>query len=149
MAQGAPWLYAGFERPVAAHYTAARLWRSDAFGHSPLAIQQRTIANGRFAAVFLHDPTVQPADLTVALMEEYRMTRAEAMLTSALASGLSLSQYAERAKVSLNTVRTQLSNAAAKTGAKRQADLVRIVLTGPAVMRYQAPAPPWGGRREG
>ena len=115
----------------------------------PLPSSSERLRMAASAAVFLHDPTVQPADLTVALMEEYRMTRAEAMLTSALASGLSLSQYAERAKVSLNTVRTQLSNAAAKAGAKRQADLVRIVLTGPAVMRYQAPAPPWGGRREG
>ncbi len=108
----------------------------------PLPSSSERLRMAASAAVFLHDPTVQPADLTVALMEEYRMTRAEAMLTSALASGLSLSQYAERAKVSLNTVRTQLSNAAAKAGAKRQADLVRIVLTGPAVMRYQGPAQP-------
>ena len=111
-------------------------------GIVPLPSSSERLRMAAFAAVFLHDPTVQPADLTVALMEEYRMTRAEAMLTSALASGLSLSQYAERAKVSLNTVRTQLSNAAAKAGAKRQADLVRIVLTGSAVTRYQGPAQP-------
>jgi DNA-binding CsgD family transcriptional regulator len=33
----------------------------------------------------------------------------------------------------VNTVRTQLKSILAKTGATRQADLVRMVLTGPAI----------------
>ena len=62
------------------------------------------------------------------------MTPAEAALTEALVSGHSLQEFAELRSTSMHTVRTQLKAAAAKAGAKRQADLVRIVLTGPAVL---------------
>ena len=108
---------------------------------APLPVKSDRMPVAASAVVFLNDPTVKPADLTAALIHEYRMTKAEARLTSALAGGLSLRQYAEQAKVSVNTVRTQLRCATSKAGAKRQADLVRIVLTGPAVARYAALAP--------
>ena len=109
---------------------------------APLPAKSERLPVAASAVVFLNDPTVKPADLTAALIQEYRMTKAEAMLTSALVAGLSLREYADQAKVSLNTVRTQLRCATGKAGAKRQADLVRIVLTGPAVTRYQGPEQP-------
>jgi DNA-binding CsgD family transcriptional regulator len=71
--------------------------------------------------------------LSQRLERMYQMTPAEAQLTEALVNGKSLQEHAEARSVSMNTVRTQLKSAAAKTGARRQADLVRIVLTGPAI----------------
>jgi DNA-binding CsgD family transcriptional regulator len=77
------------------------------------------------------DPAAQA--LVPALQRIYGMTPSEALLTEALVSGRSLAQVAEERAVSIHTVRTQLKAATAKAGAKRQADLVRIILTGPAM----------------
>jgi DNA-binding CsgD family transcriptional regulator len=65
----------------------------------------------------------------------YEMTAAEAQLTEALVNGKSLQEFADSRRVSMNTVRTQLKSASAKTGARRQADLVRMILTGPAIFK--------------
>jgi len=65
----------------------------------------------------------------------YGMTVAEARLTEALVNGYSLQEYAERQRISIHTARTQIKSATAKAGAQRQVDLVRIVLTGPAVLQ--------------
>lgn len=86
------------------------------------------------AVAFLDVTDKELPDLTAALMSAYRMTRAQACLVSALVGGLSPRQYAERRGVSLSTVRTQLASATGKAGAKRQVDLARIVLTGPAML---------------
>ena len=67
----------------------------------------------------------------------YRMTPAEARLTQALVNGLSLQEYAAQAELSFHTVRSQLKAVVGKVGVGRQADLVRVVLTGPAIMRWQ------------
>lgn len=89
------------------------------------------------AAIFCSDPdAVEVVGVLSRRLEfMYRMTPAEAQLTDALVNGQSLKQYAESRCVSINTARTQLKAATAKMGVSRQADLVRIVLTGPAVIR--------------
>lgn len=63
-----------------------------------------------------------------------QMTPSEALPTQALVNGQSLKGFARVRQVGINTVRRQLRVATAKTEARRQADLVRIVLTGPAVL---------------
>lgn len=60
--------------------------------------------------------------------ELWAFTRAEADLAQRLAEGRSLSESAELAGVSINTVRTQLRGLLGKTGARRQSDLVRMLL---------------------
>ena len=92
----------------------------------------------RRVALMLSQRGAGVANLQQALQALYRMTPSEAALTSALAGGATLVQVAEQRAVSIHTVRTQLRSAAAKAGAKRQADLVRIVLTGPAARRAPA-----------
>jgi DNA-binding CsgD family transcriptional regulator len=87
------------------------------------------------AAIFLSDPKVLIGSLVGMLRSLYGMTPAEARLTEALVNGRTPQEYAEGQQVSMNTVRTQIKAAAAKVGASRQTDLVRIVLTGPAVLR--------------
>jgi DNA-binding NarL/FixJ family response regulator len=89
---------------------------------------------GAAAAVFCSDPDAAVGGLASALQIVYNMTPAEAALTEALCNGLTLAQFAEQRGVSMNTVRTQMKVAASKAGAKRQADLVRVVLTGPAML---------------
>lgn len=101
---------------------------------TPLPAGSAAFAGSAMAAIFCSDPQSVIGALSRTLAAMYGMTPAEAHLTEALVNGQSLTQYAEVRCVSMNTVRTQLKAAAAKTGAKRQADLVRIVLTGPAVL---------------
>lgn len=87
----------------------------------------------RFAAavVFVADPSrvVEPAEV---LRQLYGLTGAEATLTTLLVNGLSPEEAATELGVSIHTVRTQLKHVLGKTGARRQAELVRLVLLGPA-----------------
>lgn len=68
---------------------------------------------------------VIPAESLVTLFE---LTDAESRLTSALVAGVTLEEYAVRRGVELSTVRYQLKQVLAKTGTRRQVDLVRQVL---------------------
>jgi len=68
------------------------------------------------------------------LKELFGLTNAEAQLAADLANGCSLDIYAEKYGVSKNTVRNQLKSCFNKTGVKRQAELVKLILSGiPAV----------------
>jgi DNA-binding CsgD family transcriptional regulator/PAS domain-containing protein len=70
-----------------------------------------------------------PADL---LRQLYGLTRAEASLAAILLQGKDLTEAAGELGVTMNTVRTQLRCVFDKTGARRQAELIRILLRGPA-----------------
>lgn len=71
-------------------------------------------------------PTTAPF---AAFTEQYGLSPAEAGLASRLVSGMSLRQAAEALGIRDNTARSHLKRVFAKTGAKRQSDLVRRVLT--------------------
>ncbi len=86
------------------------------------------------ALVFVGDPETQRTETDV-LRTLYRLTPAEAVITSLLAEGKSVKEIAERTFVRENTVRIHLKKIFDKTGAKRQAELVKIVLPGPATLR--------------
>lgn len=58
----------------------------------------------------------------------FGLTEAEARLTSALVAGITVEQYAQQKGGAVGTVRYQLNQVLFKTGAHRQADLVRRVL---------------------
>jgi DNA-binding CsgD family transcriptional regulator/PAS domain-containing protein len=64
---------------------------------------------------------------TDALIQLFGLTPTEALLVAALASGSTLEQYAKKRGVAVGTARVQLATITAKTGARRQADLVRLV----------------------
>jgi DNA-binding CsgD family transcriptional regulator len=82
------------------------------------------------ALIFLGSPALSDVTSVRLLRSLYELTRAEAELALLLADGLSLEEAAERRHVTLNTARSQLKRVFAKTGARRQSDLVRIVLGG-------------------
>lgn len=66
------------------------------------------------------------------LREIYRLTAAEAKVAALLMKGQSVKQAAEELRISMSTVRTHLARLLHKTGTRRQAELVRLLLTGPA-----------------
>lgn len=68
---------------------------------------------------------VIPAESLATLFE---LTLAESRLASALVAGVTLEEYAARRGVEVSTVRYQLKQVLAKTGVRRQVDLVRQVL---------------------
>lgn len=108
---------------------------------APLAVPSAPFGEAAPAALFLSDPQGAPQSMVQTLRSTYGMTRAEAELTQALVAGQSLTDYARARGVSINTAKTQLKFAAARAGARRQGDLVRIVLTGLAVLRpWSAPS---------
>jgi len=101
---------------------------------TPLPFEASPFGEGAAAAVFCSDPDAAVGGVARRLESMFGMTPAEARLTEALVHGQSLQEYADARHVTLSTVRTQLKAATAKTGTRRQADLVRVVLTGPAIL---------------
>jgi DNA-binding CsgD family transcriptional regulator len=69
---------------------------------------------------------------TDALMRLFDLTPAEACLAVALVGGSTLEEHAQQRGVSVGTLRVQLKHIHAKTGARRQSDVVRFVLSSAA-----------------
>ena len=93
------------------------------------------------AAVFISDPTAMVHSFEAIMRSLYRLTNAEARLAQALINGLTPTEYAQQNGLSVHTVRTQFKSAAAKVGVSRQADFVRAILTGPAMLQWQRAEP--------
>lgn len=98
------------------------------------------------AAVFINDPRATTRSLEGAMRSVYGLTSAEARLAQALVNGLTPGEYAHQSGLSVHTVRTQFRSAAAKVGVGRQADFVRVILTGPAMLQWQRAGPGPHGR---
>jgi DNA-binding CsgD family transcriptional regulator len=79
------------------------------------------------ALLFVNDPEAQPPDRSAILQAVYRLTPAEARLAQAVFEGQTLREFAESRAVSYETARAQLKAALAKTGVRRQSDLVRLI----------------------
>ncbi|MEZ4354791.1 MAG: hypothetical protein R3F16_14190 [Myxococcota bacterium] len=84
--------------------------------------------------LFVGDPESRLASPLETLQQVYALTPAEARVAASLTSGESLEDFAERVGVAVSTVRWQLKQVQAKTGVRRQVDLVRLLLTGPVAM---------------
>lgn len=81
------------------------------------------------AILFINDLAVESGIDERMLTALYDLTLAEAKLLHALLQGQRLSEYAARAGITLNTAKGYVKQLFGKTGAQRQADLVRIVLS--------------------
>ncbi|MDX2167923.1 MAG: helix-turn-helix transcriptional regulator [Deltaproteobacteria bacterium] len=82
------------------------------------------------AAVFLTDPEAGAAASDQVLRARFGLTPAQARLATLLAAGASLDEAGTTLGVTIHTVRAHLKQVFAKTGTRRQAALVRLVLTG-------------------
>ncbi|WP_417283902.1 helix-turn-helix transcriptional regulator [Comamonas sp.] len=109
---------------------------------SPLPRQVSPYGVHCAAMVLLSDPALTIPSLQTLLQGLYRLTLAEAQLAQALVNGWTLQEFAERQGLSIHTVRSQYKAAASKVGVGRQADFVRVLLTGPALMRWGHQADP-------
>ncbi|WP_068031857.1 helix-turn-helix transcriptional regulator [Rhodoplanes sp. Z2-YC6860] len=80
------------------------------------------------AIVLVHDPEAQPAVMADVLEQGLRLPRGAARLVAALAADDDLKSYAEREGVTIHTARFHLRTALARTGARTQAELVRLAV---------------------
>ncbi|MBX3023666.1 helix-turn-helix transcriptional regulator [bacterium] len=77
-----------------------------------------------------------PAVLNLALLRRlHGLTPAEARIAARLAAGGTLDDIAAELRVRRSTVRTHLQRVLAKTGAARQSELARLLLSGAAALR--------------
>jgi DNA-binding CsgD family transcriptional regulator len=83
----------------------------------------------------LSDPEAQPELPERAVQRIFRLSPAEARMAVALARGLSPAEYAATARVTHETARSRLKVIFRKTGARRQGELVRQLLTSVAALR--------------
>jgi DNA-binding CsgD family transcriptional regulator len=81
--------------------------------------------------VMVSQPGYQRVATAKQLMQIFRLSPAEARLARATAHGQDLEAYALAHEIKMTTVRTQMASIHAKTGVKRQTDLVRLVLSVP------------------
>ena len=91
-------------------------------------------------AVFVSDPDLQLQSLDGLLAPLYGLTPTESAVVEFLVQGARVETIAHRLDVSLNTVRTHLKRVYAKTGATGQSSLMRLLLLGPALLRFEPPA---------
>lgn len=90
---------------------------------------------GAVAAVFVSNPETQEETNEDLLPHLYGLTPAESALAGRLVSGEDLSGAADVLGVSMNTARTHLKRIFQKTGTRRQAELVRLLLQSPVQVR--------------
>ncbi|WP_050462214.1 helix-turn-helix transcriptional regulator [Herbaspirillum autotrophicum] len=87
------------------------------------------LSGGPFALLILQDPRRQTLPQATQLQLIFRLTPAETRLVEALLDNETIESYALKMNVSRNTVRTHLASLFAKTGTRRQAELLRALLT--------------------
>lgn len=95
------------------------------------------------AVLFLTDPEAQPNISAPIIGELFGLTDSESRLAQALAEGNRLDEAAETIGVTVSSARTYLKQVFSKTETSRQAELVQLILTSPAILeRGSAAAPP-------
>ena len=109
-------------------------------GGTPLSVLVVPVGSGangqaRGVTLFISDPQQSLAIQPETLEGLYGFTVAEAKLVIALVSGHTLDVVAATTGTSPNTLRNQLKAVFRKTGTNRQAELMKRILTGPAVFR--------------
>jgi DNA-binding CsgD family transcriptional regulator len=113
-------------RQLAPHLV--RAWRFGRASGAALAADVHTASSPCFQSI------VSAADRaglpeTARLRAEFGLTKAEARLALRLAAGSSLASAAQAFDVKLTTIRSQLQQVFAKTGASRQTELVAMLLS--------------------
>ena|SRR5258708_5993635 len=86
---------------------------------------------GAAAVVFISDPEAAEEPQETLLQRLYGLSGAEAGVAALLIQGKTPQEIQEELAISRNTVKTQLKNIFEKTGTRRQAELVRLLLRSP------------------
>jgi DNA-binding NarL/FixJ family response regulator len=93
------------------------------------------------AILFLSDPETRLEISSAVVSKLFGLTDSEARLTKALAEGNRLEDAASLSGITISSARTYLKQIFGKTGTSRQAELVQLVLTSPAIFGASAPLP--------
>jgi DNA-binding CsgD family transcriptional regulator len=94
----------------------------------PLASHaRRAAAGGHAAAVFIHHVTLDRPSPLELMARLYKLTASEVRVLQAITQTSGVAELAREVGISVATVKTHLNRLFAKTGAKRQADLVRLL----------------------
>jgi len=112
------------ERPHSLHVLGLAVSRA---AGDPFATVDSTVA------ILVGDPDTELSASEGVIGALYGLTNAESRLVGALVSGLRVRELAESFGISEQTIRTQLKRVLQKTGAGRQSELVRFLLTGPSL----------------
>jgi DNA-binding CsgD family transcriptional regulator len=97
---------------------------------APLLDEGTSVVRDAAVAIFVADPSAGRLHDPGVLGAVYSLTHSEAELVRLLAHGLTLEEAAEARGVSMNTARSHLKHAFAKTGTSRQGELVRLMISG-------------------
>ena len=119
---------AGEAPPPALTVGGAGSARQYAVTVSPVGARSRAMLTSEplmLVAVTDAQPTALGVEFDI--RARFNLTAGEARLANAIADGQSLRETADRTGVSVHTVRAQLGAVFAKTGTRRQADLVRLL----------------------
>ncbi|MBP0631109.1 helix-turn-helix transcriptional regulator [Cupriavidus sp. AcVe19-1a] len=95
----------------------------------PLSYRTEDKARRPAVAVFIRDPAGSPRNTHASLRKLFHLTPTEIELALLMVDGLTLDEAAVRLGVRKNTVRAHLRGIFAKTGATRQAVLVKMLLS--------------------
>ena len=90
------------------------------------------------ATIVFRNPTVAAAPRATTISALYDLTAAEGRLVACLVAGRSLTDAARRSGISLNTAKTQLRSAFARTGFSRQVDLVAEIRANPLLQMLES-----------
>ncbi len=128
---------------IAAGRTPVFLSLSRPSGKRPFSVLVRSLSPGHdactsdwpVAVVFISDPDQRLQVDPAGVKELYGLTPAEAAAASLVGAGRPVREAAGRLGVQTNTVRMQLKQVYAKTGARSQSALVYLIMTGPAQLR--------------
>jgi DNA-binding CsgD family transcriptional regulator/PAS domain-containing protein len=91
------------------------------------------------AVVYVGDPDRSVRFEPQRLSRLYGLSRAEARVAALVARGMRLEETADQLGIAYETVRKHLKQIFIKTGVSRQAELVRLLVTGPGGMAVSAP----------
>ncbi|MGE0422223.1 MAG: helix-turn-helix transcriptional regulator [Reyranellaceae bacterium] len=100
---------------------------------APLACGTAWSRPAPVAFILITDPNTQPPDLDAVLRQLFGLTGAETRVAERLLMGDSPERAAESLQVRITTVRWHLASLYRKTGASRQAELVRLLQALPTV----------------
>lgn len=84
-------------------------------------------------ALFFNFEFEDIGNITPFLIEAHGLTPSEAEVVAHLIKGQSLEEISKNRDLSIHTIRTHIKNVYAKTGTRRQGELVSLVLYGPAM----------------
>ncbi|MDQ7989551.1 MAG: helix-turn-helix transcriptional regulator [Candidatus Dactylopiibacterium sp.] len=131
------------EAGVAARDTALRIARGQRL---PLMLMVAPLPLGATARgcgaalVFAFDPDSTPGVTVERVRQLFGLSRAESELAVGLCSGHTLDDIARARGTSIHTIKSQLKNVFAKTGTRRQSELVSLLFASPAYFLAQTGA---------